>query len=151
MELEKQKIAILQRAQERETKTNDDPDAQFLLSFLPYIKEFGPLEKLEVRAQIQNVVLNAYRMKKNVHQNNYQLYQLPSSAAAFPFTTMNNNNNESSQWVLPNNTITTRSNSESFQSINQNELITSSLRSNQTTELPVNNQDPYIHNLREPF
>lgn len=148
LELEKQKIAILQRAQERETKTNDDPDAQFLLSFLPYIKEFDPLEKLEVRAQIQNVVLNAYRMKKNVHQNNYQPYQLPSSTAAFPFTT-----NESSQWVLPNNTITTRSNSESFQSIDQNELTTSSLRNNQTTELmlPVNSQDPYNHILRQPF
>lgn len=154
LELEKQKIAILQRAQERETKTNDDPDAQFLLSFLPYIKEFDPLEKLEVRTQIQNVVLNAYRMKKNVHQNNYQPYLLPSSTAAFPFTT-----NESSQWVLPNNTTTTRSNS-----IDQNVPITSSLRNNQNSELmlpvnnqttelmlPVNSQDPYNHILPEPF
>jgi len=79
------------------------------LSFLPCIKEFDSLEKLEVRAQIQNVVLNAYRLKKNVHQNNYQPYQLPSSATAFLFTT-----NESSQWLLPNKTTTTRSYSESF-------------------------------------
>ncbi|XP_022169507.1 uncharacterized protein LOC111033175 [Myzus persicae] len=54
-------------AQETENKKNEDPDAQFLLSILPYIKEFDPLEKLEIRSQIQNVVLNAYR-KKKIHR-----------------------------------------------------------------------------------
>jgi len=87
-------------------------------------------------------------MKTNFYQNNYHPYQLPSSATAFPFTT-----NESSQWLLPNNTVVTRSNSETFQSIDENELNISSLRNNQTTELmlPVNSQDPYNHDLRQPF
>lgn len=64
LQLEEKKIAILQQAQDTENKKNEDPDAQFLLSILPYIKEFDPLEKLEIRSQIQNVVLNAYRKKK---------------------------------------------------------------------------------------
>lgn len=67
LELEEKKIAILQQAQEIENKKNEDPDAQFLLSILPYIKEFDPLEKLEVGSQIQNVVLNAFR-KKKIHR-----------------------------------------------------------------------------------
>lgn len=65
LDLEEKKIAILQNAQEREKKTYDDPDAQFLLSFLPYIKELNSLEKLEVRSQIQSVVLNAYKKKSH--------------------------------------------------------------------------------------
>ena len=73
LELEEKKIAILQQAQETENKKNEDPDAQFLLSILPYIKEFDPLEKLEIRSQIQNVVLNAYRKKKNTLGNRSQL------------------------------------------------------------------------------
>lgn len=63
LDLEEKKIAILQNAQEREKKIYDDPDAQFLLSFLPYIQQLSSLEKLEVRSQIQSVVLNAYRKK----------------------------------------------------------------------------------------
>lgn len=63
LDLEEKKITIFQNAQNREKKTYHDPDAQFILSFLLYLKELSSLEKLEVRSQIQNVVLNTYWKK----------------------------------------------------------------------------------------
>lgn len=57
IELEEQKIAILQKAQVSEKKP-ENPDAQFLSSLLPYFNGLQALEKLELRSEIQNAVLN---------------------------------------------------------------------------------------------
>jgi len=70
IELEEQKIAILQKAQDSEKKP-ENPDAQFLLSLLPYFTGLQPLEKLELRSEIQNAVLNVYR-RKSYSSNSYE-------------------------------------------------------------------------------
>jgi len=67
--LEEQKIVILQKAQDSEKKP-ENPDAQFLLSLLPYFNGLQALEKLELRSDIQNAVLNVYK-RKSYSSNSY--------------------------------------------------------------------------------
>lgn len=80
IDLEEKKIAILQKAQENEKKNNENPDAQFLLSLLPYFNELEPLEKLELRNQIQNSVLNFFRKNKYSSNNNVSISEVPRGA-----------------------------------------------------------------------
>lgn len=56
------------------------------MSFLPFIKEFDSLEKLEIRSQIQNVVLNAYRKKTTSKIHGYMPYlQSQENRSQFEF------------------------------------------------------------------
>jgi len=69
----KKLLVILQKAQNSEKKP-ENPDAQFLLSLLPYFTVLQPLEKLELRSEIQNAVLNVYR-RKSYSSNSYECIQ----------------------------------------------------------------------------
>ncbi|CAI6372838.1 unnamed protein product [Macrosiphum euphorbiae] len=110
-----QKIAILQKAQDGEKKP-ENPDAQFLLSLLPYFNGLQALEKLELRSEIQNAVLNVYR-RKSYSSNSYacnpevSLIQTTSSQQPVQrqiYRPYNNEKNvslqtsEQTQWNLPN-------------------------------------------------
>ncbi|KAG8228491.1 hypothetical protein J437_LFUL009357 [Ladona fulva] len=56
--MEKQKIVQKYHGEEEE-----NADLFFFKSLLPYMQEFSPLEKLHVRNDIQNVILNHYSRK----------------------------------------------------------------------------------------
>lgn len=120
IELEEQKIAILQRAQDSEKKP-ENPDAQFLLSLLPYFNGLQPLEKLELRSEIQNAVLNVYR-RKSYSSNSYEcipevsLIQTTSSHQPVqrqiyrPYNDEENlslQTSEQTQWNIPGNLVST--------------------------------------------
>jgi len=61
--LEQKKIKILENAQKNENQLVNDPDYHFLISLLPYFKDLNALEKLEVRHNIQSIVIDAHRRK----------------------------------------------------------------------------------------
>lgn len=62
--LEQKKILFLENAQKKENELKNDSDYQFLVSLLPYLKDLNALEKLEVRHNIQSVVIAAHRQKQ---------------------------------------------------------------------------------------
>jgi len=61
--LEQKKIKILENAQKNNNEMTNDPDYHFLISLLPYFKDLNALEKLEVRHNIQSIVIDAHRRK----------------------------------------------------------------------------------------
>lgn len=67
--IEKQKLAIIEKEINKEKRSSinmEDPDVQFLTSLIPYIKELNHLERLEVRQEIQKVVLQAHKRSSQV-------------------------------------------------------------------------------------
>lgn len=64
IEIEQQKIELLRNDQKKSSELTQNPDYHFLMSLLPYFDEFNGIEKLELRANVQNVVLEALRRKK---------------------------------------------------------------------------------------
>lgn len=56
IKLEEKKIEAIMAIK----KEDNGPDYHFMISLLPYIETLDPLEKLEVRSQMQTVVSNAY-------------------------------------------------------------------------------------------
>ncbi|XP_054084500.1 uncharacterized protein LOC128921319 [Zeugodacus cucurbitae] len=67
LQIEKERMEILKA--EVEKKEEDDDDLQFFKSFLPFMRQFNNIEKLEVREEIQNVILNKYRTSFANNQN----------------------------------------------------------------------------------
>lgn len=61
--LEQKKIKILENVQKNNNEMTNDPDYHFLISLLPYLKDLNALEKLEVRHNIQSIVIDAHRRK----------------------------------------------------------------------------------------
>lgn len=82
--LEQKKIKILENAQNTENTFANDSDYHFLISLLPYFKELDSLQKLELRQNIQTVVLNAHRQKlvsrqvSNVYNHEGRLNRNPN-------------------------------------------------------------------------
>ncbi|CAG9773454.1 unnamed protein product [Ceutorhynchus assimilis] len=64
LEIEKQKIELLRSDQNKSSEPTQNPDYHFLMSLLPYFGEFEGIEKLGVRASIQNVIMEALKRKK---------------------------------------------------------------------------------------
>ncbi|CAI6373751.1 unnamed protein product [Macrosiphum euphorbiae] len=93
--LEQKKIKILENAQKNENQVNNDPDYHFLISLLPCFKDLNALEKLEVRNNIQSVVIDAHRRKL-------------MSSNSVPSTIFTNNIPVESQNYLPPMTLTSQ-------------------------------------------
>ncbi|XP_063227164.1 uncharacterized protein LOC134537204 [Bacillus rossius redtenbacheri] len=62
IEIEKKKIALL----EKEINTTEDPDLNFFKSLLPYMHCFNGLQKLRVRAAIQEIVTREYEATQSI-------------------------------------------------------------------------------------
>lgn len=85
LDMEKQKIEILRGEQNKDAA---NPDYHFLMSLLPYFQQFEPLEKMELRTTIQNVIITALKKK----QNNSGNMQEDEAHAARQQLELNNSN-----------------------------------------------------------
>lgn len=64
---EEQKLVIIVKEMNKEKKSKtEDPNIQFFTSLIPYIKELSSLERLKVRQQIQQVLLQAHKCNLQV-------------------------------------------------------------------------------------
>lgn len=62
LKLEKERMEILKKAVE---KREDNEDLQFFKSLLPFMEKFDILEKLEIRGEMQNLILWKLKSKEN--------------------------------------------------------------------------------------
>lgn len=85
----------MENAQKNENQLINDLDYHFLISLLPYFKDLNALEKLEVRHNIQSIVIDAHRRKL-------------MSSNAVPSTIFTNNISVESQNYLPPMTLTSQ-------------------------------------------
>ncbi|XP_071057398.1 uncharacterized protein [Onthophagus taurus] len=81
LELEQKKLDLLEQEFKKDVDMTGNPDYHFLMSLLPYFTDMDCLEKLEVRAKIQEVITEAVRRKQNTmqsvqRQENYTNLQL---------------------------------------------------------------------------
>jgi hypothetical protein len=58
------KLDIITAGQNRDEELTSKPDYHFLISLLPYVGKLSPLQNLEVRRKIQDVVIQAYKRKE---------------------------------------------------------------------------------------
>lgn len=65
-QMEQQKLEIIKEGQKREHEHTNKPDYHFFMSLLPYLEKLSPLENLEVRGKIQNIVIEAYRRIESI-------------------------------------------------------------------------------------
>lgn len=69
LELEEQRLALLKEDTNREA---DNPDLQFFKSLLPFMTSLTEIEKLEVRTEIQQLVLTKLKSKQmQLNKNNF--------------------------------------------------------------------------------
>lgn len=82
LEIEQKKLDLIREEQQKDSAMTNNPDYHFLMSLLPYFEPLNALEKLQLRSNMQNLVLEAYKQKEvyssqgttfNTVPNNYQL------------------------------------------------------------------------------
>lgn len=59
LKLEEQRLELLRR--DINNKSEENSDLQFFKSLLPFMESLSPIENLEVRGEIQNVIINKLR------------------------------------------------------------------------------------------
>ncbi|XP_071858701.1 uncharacterized protein isoform X1 [Bombus fervidus] len=64
LKLEEQRLDLLKK--DINNKSEENPDLQFFRSLLPFMESLSPIEKLEVRGEIQNVIINKLRSRQSV-------------------------------------------------------------------------------------
>lgn len=91
LDMERQKLEILRGEQNRDSA---NPDYHFLMSLLPYFQQFEPLEKMELRTTIQNVIINALIKKQNTSQHMQEEKAPPAKERHQPFELNTGQNND---------------------------------------------------------
>lgn len=66
LNLERQKLSLIESGLKGKSEISDDPDVQFLTSLVPYIKDLNAFDRLQVRQRIQQVVLDAFKNRSDV-------------------------------------------------------------------------------------
>jgi hypothetical protein len=62
-------LDVITARQKKDEELTSKPDYHFLISLLPFLEKLSSLEHLEVRAKIQDVVIQAYKCKEvQMHQ-----------------------------------------------------------------------------------
>ncbi|XP_033316623.1 uncharacterized protein LOC117242680 [Bombus vosnesenskii] len=64
LKLEEQRLELLKK--DISNKSEENSDLQFFKSLLPFMELLSPIEKLEVRGEIQNVIINKLRFRQQV-------------------------------------------------------------------------------------
>lgn len=64
LKLEEQRLELLKK--DINNKREENSDLQFFKSLLPFMESLSPIEKLEVRGEIQNVIINKLRSRQPV-------------------------------------------------------------------------------------
>jgi hypothetical protein len=81
LKIEQQKLDLIREEQNRDSTMTNNPEYHFLMSLLPYFEKLDALEKLQLRANIQNVVFQTLQHKE-IEKERAMMYIPPQTISS---------------------------------------------------------------------
>ncbi|CAI6374989.1 unnamed protein product [Macrosiphum euphorbiae] len=78
LQIMQQQLDLIRQERQRESTMTNNPDYHFFMSLLPYFEKLDVMEKLQLRSNIQNVVLETLKQKE-LEKQRRTMYIPPTS------------------------------------------------------------------------